>query len=176
MGKKKSFFNKKNAATFRLVCRDSSDADPFGISPHSDKVFARVDDGTNYVPGFSDDDPRPHIATDSDSIFADAEEEEKYLDFEETNAKFSAQNSLSIPNLCSVEEEHSGPLPDHIRRQILELGLPDDGYNYLLHMREIRASGGGSSFVPNSKASLSSLPADVKVIDNAFSFVSVLKE
>ncbi|GLJ18446.1 hypothetical protein SUGI_0327200 [Cryptomeria japonica] len=164
MGKKKSFLNKKNAATFRLVCRDSSDADPFGLSGHADKVFARVDDGTNHVPGFSDDNPRPHIATDSNSIFADAEEE-KDLDLEENNAKFLDRNSLSIPNPYSVEEERSGPLPDHIRREILELGLPDDGYNYLLHMREIRASGGGSSFVPNSKADLSSLPADVKAYD-----------
>ncbi|GLJ16808.1 hypothetical protein SUGI_0289600 [Cryptomeria japonica] len=166
MGKKKSFLNKRNAATFRLVCRDSADADPFGFSVHSDKVFTRVDDGTNHVPGFSDHHRRPHIATDCDSIFADAEEEkEKDLYFEENNAKFSARNSHSIPNPYSIEEERSGPLPDHVRREILELGLPDDGYNYLLHMRGIRASGGGSSFVPNAKANLSSLPADVKAYD-----------
>lgn len=169
MGKKKSFLNKKNAATFRLVCRDSSDADPFGLSGHADKVFARVDDGTNHVPGFSDDNPRPYISTDSNSIFADAEEEEaeegKKLYLEENDTNVSERNSFSIPSPYDVENEGSGPLPDHIRREIIELGLPDDGYNYLLHMREIRASGGGSSFVPNSKADLSSLPADVKAYD-----------
>ncbi|XP_006651428.1 protein LTV1 homolog isoform X1 [Oryza brachyantha] len=59
----------------------------------------------------------------------------------------------------------SGPLPDHIRREILELGLPDDGYNYLHHLRELRpsAAAAASSFVPNQDAP--PLPLDVKAYD-----------
>lgn len=51
-GKEKSFANKKNSATFCLVCRDSSSmfSDPFGFLGDGDRVFKRVDDGTNYVP------------------------------------------------------------------------------------------------------------------------------
>lgn len=55
------------------------------------------------------------------------------------------------------------PLPDHVRREILELGFPDDGYNYLIHLREIKNTGGGSAFYHNSKARLDQVPLDVKV-------------
>lgn len=41
--------------------------------------------------------------------------------------------------------------------------MPDDGYNYLFHLREIRNAGGGSSFYQNPKARLDQLPRDVKV-------------
>ncbi|KAG8063243.1 hypothetical protein GUJ93_ZPchr0003g16492 [Zizania palustris] len=59
----------------------------------------------------------------------------------------------------------SGPLPEHVRREILELGLPDDGYNYLHHLRELRptAATASSSFVPNQTAP--PLPLDVKAYD-----------
>jgi len=56
----------------------------------------------------------------------------------------------------------SGPLPEHVRREILELGLPDDGYNYLSHLRELRPAA-ASSFVPSSTARPEPLPLDVKV-------------
>ncbi|XP_044397879.1 uncharacterized protein [Triticum aestivum] len=59
----------------------------------------------------------------------------------------------------------SGPLPDHVRQQILELGLPDDGYNYLLHLRELRPSAVASSFVPSHTARPEQLPLDVKAYD-----------
>ncbi|GJN40810.1 hypothetical protein PR202_gn00113 [Eleusine coracana subsp. coracana] len=60
----------------------------------------------------------------------------------------------------------SGPLPEHVRREILELGLPDDGYNYLSHLRELRpAASAASSFVPNSTARPEPLPLDVKAYD-----------
>lgn len=54
-------------------------------------------------------------------------------------------------------------LPEHVRREILELGFPDDGYNYLLHLREINNAGGGSSYYHNRKAKLDQVPIDVKV-------------
>lgn len=57
----------------------------------------------------------------------------------------------------------SGALPEQVRREILELGFPDDGYNYLLHLREIKNTGGGSHFYSNPKANSAQLPNDVKV-------------
>ena len=65
-----------------------------------------------------------------------------------------------------VYEDYSGstPLPDKVRREILELGFPDDGYNYLTHLREIRNTGGGSAYFHNPKADLQQLTHDIKVI------------
>ncbi|KAK7388893.1 hypothetical protein VNO78_23720 [Psophocarpus tetragonolobus] len=57
------------------------------------------------------------------------------------------------------------PLPEDVRRQILELGLPDDGYNYLNHLREIKNTGAGSAFYHNPKFKLQHLPRDVKAFD-----------
>ncbi|KNA25736.1 hypothetical protein SOVF_004220 isoform B [Spinacia oleracea] len=57
------------------------------------------------------------------------------------------------------------PLTDRVRREILELGFPDDGYNYLTHLREIRNTGGGSAYFQNPKAELHQLPHDVKAYD-----------
>nr|KYP62499.1 Protein LTV1 isogeny [Cajanus cajan] len=58
-----------------------------------------------------------------------------------------------------------GPLPEDVRREILELGFPDDGYNYLSHLREIKNTGAGSSFFHNPKFKLQHLPRDVKAYD-----------
>ncbi|EFH46431.1 hypothetical protein ARALYDRAFT_355139 [Arabidopsis lyrata subsp. lyrata] len=38
-----------------------------------------------------------------------------------------------------------------MRKEILELGYLDDGYNYLEHLREIKNPGGGSTFYADSK-------------------------
>lgn len=54
-------------------------------------------------------------------------------------------------------------LPENVRREILELGFPDDGYNYLFHLREIKNTGGGSAYYENPKAKLDQLPRDEKV-------------
>ncbi|KAM3384031.1 hypothetical protein ACQJBY_008595 [Aegilops geniculata] len=92
-------------------------------------------------------------------------------------------NPYRVPGLdddaCYLDggaEPSSSPsgaaLPDHVRRAILELGLPDDGYNYLAHIREIRPSysstgGGGSSavFLPTRRAARCGLPLSVKAYD-----------
>ncbi|KAG5027949.1 hypothetical protein JHK87_011463 [Glycine soja] len=58
-----------------------------------------------------------------------------------------------------------GPLPEDVRREILELGFPDDGYNYLNHLREIKSSGAGAAFYHNPKFKLQHLPRDVKAFD-----------
>nr|GFA73549.1 protein LTV1 homolog [Tanacetum cinerariifolium] len=50
-------------------------------------------------------------------------------------------------------------LPDEVRREIVELGFPDDGYNYLSHLREIKAA---ADFYRNPKATFEQLPSDVK--------------
>ena len=73
--------------------------------------------------------------------------------------------SLSDPSAGDVNfHSASGSLPEHVRREILELGLPDDGYNYLSHLRELRpTAAAASSFVPSSTARPEPLPLDVKV-------------
>lgn len=153
MGKKKRFIDKKNSATFHLLARDSSDNQPSAADP----VFVRVDSNPFSTPqGFSsqDDDDlagAPDSAgfggDDSASIFADAPDD---VDSDEEAAR---------PN---PPPPPSG-LPEHVRREILELGLPDDGYNYLLHLRDIKNAGGGSSYYHNSKAKLDQVSIDVKV-------------
>ncbi|KAF8410505.1 hypothetical protein HHK36_003035 [Tetracentron sinense] len=72
---------------------------------------------------------------------------------------YTTRNQIRTPVIDSTH------LPDHTRREILELGLPDDGYNYLLHLREIKNTGGGFSYYHNSKAKHDQLPHDVKVYD-----------
>ncbi|XP_077231474.1 low temperature viability protein [Tasmannia lanceolata] len=149
MGKNKKFINKKNSATFQLLARDSSDPN----YSTSDRVFVRVDNNSYSSNGFllDGDDNCDDVSNtghrhndDPDSVFADAPEDEEV-----------DENPIHRNHL----------LPDHIRREVLELGLPDDGYNYLLHLREIKNSGGGSSFYHNSKAKLDQLPLDVKAYD-----------
>lgn len=160
MGKKK-FIDKKKSATFQLLARDSSDPN-YQDSPGHDRVFIRVDNNPYSVDGIfheSDDLSGPsHYAGDPDSIFADAPDDEN--DGEEDDRVFGKQSSsqLSIGATAAAV-----PLPDHVRREILELGFPDDGYNYLTHLREIKNTGGGSAFYHNSKARLDQLPLDVKV-------------
>lgn len=157
MGKKK-FIDKKKSATFQLLARDSSDPN-YQDSPGHDRVFIRVDSNPYSVDGVfheSDDHCGPsHNAEDPDSIFADAPDDDN--DDEEDDRVFGKQSS----NQPSVGAKAA--LPDHVRRDILELGFPDDGYNYLIHLREIKNSGGGSAFYHNSKAKLDELPLDVKV-------------
>ncbi|XP_047149272.1 protein LTV1 homolog [Vigna umbellata] len=58
-----------------------------------------------------------------------------------------------------------GPLPEDVRKEILELGFPDDGYNYLNHLREIKNTGAGAAFFQNPKFKLQHLPRDVKAYD-----------
>ncbi|XP_062019268.1 uncharacterized protein LOC133735854 [Rosa rugosa] len=135
MGRKKKFIDKKKSSTFQLVARDSSDPN-YDDSPGGDRVFIQVS-------GRPNDDP--------DSIFADAPEDEEgdhYYDQAFGNSEAAAQ-----------------PLPEKLRKEILDLGFPDDGYNYLNHLREIKNTGGGSAYYSNPKAKLEQLPHDVKAYD-----------
>ncbi|XP_058098724.1 uncharacterized protein LOC131243401 isoform X2 [Magnolia sinica] len=166
MGRKKKFIDKKNSATFQLLARDSSDPNNSHSANGSDRVFVRVDNNQYLSQGFLDDvdenettshnSRSPHLDG-PDSIFADAPGDD------DDDQIGGAQN----PVLAAKTTMAIGSLPDHIRREILELGFPDDGYNYLLHLREIRAAGGGSSFFHNSKAKLDQVPLDVKAYDSS---------
>lgn len=110
-------------------------------------MFVRVDNNPYSVPGLEDDDEisdgEANGEFSRDSIFADAPEEAG----EEKDSTFGGGEGL----------------PYHVKKEIIELGLPDDGYNYLLHLREIKNSGGGSTYYHNSKAKLDRMPLDVKV-------------
>ncbi|KAM3304591.1 protein LTV1 [Capsicum chacoense] len=141
MGKKK-FIDKKKAATFQLFARDSSDPGFESGSTGADRVFVRVDNNTSYSVDAFHDDPN--------SIFADAPDDEQEYDYRIG---------------YSGTENQTGLLPDDVRKEILELGFPDDGYNYLEHLREIKNTGGGSAYYENPKAKLNELPHDVKAYD-----------
>lgn len=80
----------------------------------------------------------------ADSIFADSPDD--------PDAEFDTEYA-----------QDSGILSDEVRKEILELGFPDDGYNYLTHLREIKNSGGGSNFFTNPKFKLEHVN-DVKVL------------
>ncbi|GFP95176.1 hypothetical protein PHJA_001662000 [Phtheirospermum japonicum] len=145
MGKKK-FIDKKKSATFQLMARDTSDPN-YSSGPDGDRVFVRVDDNNQYTPDsfFNEGDPND---ADPDSIFADAPED----------------CDGDVGGVFNHKPQTTA-LPDHIRREILELGFPDDGYNYLAHLREIKNTGGGSAYYQNPKANFDQLPRDVKAYD-----------
>ncbi|CAN6219644.1 unnamed protein product [Urochloa humidicola] len=119
-----------------------------GAADASDRVFVRVDDNPYSVPGFADDGGGSGPSS---------------------SAAVGADDEPSSPSA----DDGVGTLPEHVRREILELGLPDDGYDYLPHLRELRPSlsstgGGGSSavFLPSRRRpARSGLPVDVKAYD-----------
>ncbi|XP_039169114.1 protein LTV1 homolog [Eucalyptus grandis] len=148
MGRKsKKFIDKKKAATFQLMSRDSADDPGFGDAPGGDRIFVRVDNNPCSVDTLEDDGGG---GGGDDDVFADAPGD--FDDGEDGAVSASASASGS-------------GLPEHVRREILELGFPDDGYNYLGHLREIRNAGGGSAFYQNPKARLDLVPKDVKAYD-----------
>lgn len=174
MGKKK-FIEKKKSATFQLLARDSSNPSNDG-GPSGDRVFVRVDDNPYLVHGFFDEDAhdvggtshpgysfQTDVTNDPNSIFADASgDDEDEDDDDDDYDRFEIHGSRNQTLVTGAV-----PFSDHTKREILELGFPDDGYNYLAHLREIKNTGGGSAFYHNSKAKLDQLPLDVKVSRNA---------
>ncbi|KAJ4965649.1 hypothetical protein NE237_017498 [Protea cynaroides] len=166
MGKKK-FIDKKKSATFQLLARDSTNPS-YDDGPAGDRVFVRVDDNPYSVHGFFHEDVHDvgaiahpsfeiDVANNPNSIFADASGDDNDDDDNDQLGVHGNQNQTVVTGAV--------PLPDHTKREILELGLPDDGYNYLIHLREIKNTGGGSAFYHNSKAKLEQLPLDVKAYD-----------
>lgn len=147
MGKKK--FNKKAGATFSLMFRESAAEDNGG-----QRVFVRTDGGADYVPGFSDDYPDP--SSPSSSIpAAGATSAEGGMtstggkgggageyDPKEFLKELLASGRFTMG---SRNQAPPKPLPEPVRREILELGLPDDGYDYTKHLRVIGQPGTGIS-------------------------------
>ncbi|OAY62827.1 Protein LTV [Ananas comosus] len=171
MGRKKKFIDKKNSATFQLLARDSAASSslfpfPFSSSSSSgaeaaasstspsDRVFVRVDTNAFSVPGFFDDDDD---AAEGRVVNADESRDSAFADAPGDTSDADDDGAAS-----SSRGRGGGALPDHVRREILELGLPDDGYNYLAHLREIRNAGGGSAYYQNPRARFDLVPLDVK--------------
>jgi protein LTV1 len=129
MGKKKSFIDKKKAATFSLVFRDSSDALAEGEEA-PDRIFVRSDGRDDTAPGFED----------AASRWGEGSE------FTPEDGQFSEAGRP--PGLEGFRHPFWGaprkPLPEHVRKEIIEMGFPDDGYDYTQHMRELRGGGVGA--------------------------------
>lgn len=144
MGKKK-FIDKKNSATYRLVFKESSSGSAAG--------------GGSGAGGFVEGADRVFVRVDG----GDAHVPGFDPDTEEEN---------------DGEREEQGRDPDrrgfseHTRLELLELGFPDDGYDYLQHLREIGTSGRIGSFVPINRVRLDPLHPDVKVCALLLSFSS----
>lgn len=185
MGKKK-FLDKKKSATFVLMHRETEGAD----DDVSARVFTRVDGGFTPVPGFSEEDPRtnPDYGYETDeggsegegegeeesSVFADADEDDDGRSVRSRRSVVSrATTRRSSFSTASRAVAHKGPLPDHVRKELIELGFPDDGYDYMQHMRKIGVSGVGGSFVPTTRPKPEKLRADVKVILVHSSFAEI---
>ncbi|XP_075518892.1 uncharacterized protein LOC142552892 [Primulina tabacum] len=158
MGKKKKFIDKKKSATFQLLSRDTSDPN-YTSDPSGDRVFVRVDNNGYPLDSLTGDGvPKDDVSLrNPDLIFADSPED-CGGDYEESNYDFVGSGKYM---------NHNAALPDHVRKEILELGFPDDGYDYLTHLREIKNRGGGSTYYDNPKASLLQLPRDVKAYDSS---------
>ncbi|PKA54802.1 hypothetical protein AXF42_Ash000637 [Apostasia shenzhenica] len=170
--RKKSFIDKRNSATFKLLARDTSTityaAGGGGDVPSSDRVFVRVDNNPYLVRIFDEESYGECDGSgetpccikhrdDMDSIFADA--------LDDSDDEGSSSQHWPCRATSDSQGRASHPLPEEARREILELGLPDDGYNYLQHLRVISNAGGGSSYYQNSKAKLELVPLDVKAYD-----------
>ncbi|XP_021889426.1 protein LTV1 homolog isoform X2 [Carica papaya] len=172
MGKKK-FIDKKKAATFQLLARDSSDPN-YNDSPGSDRIFVRVDNSNYTMNSFFNDDSCDRGSCqhgdDDNAIFSYAPEDNDGGD--DDDRVFG--NPTAFNGGIAGAARGTG-LPEYVRREILQLGFPDDGYNYLIHFREIKDTGGGSAFYQNPKARLDQLPHDVKAYDASRLQISQVK-
>jgi protein LTV1 len=194
MGKKKKFIEKKKSATFALVYKEAADDGNDEDGAGTGRIFTRIDGGFSHVPGFSEEDPRSQLhgyaygeqgeeeEEEDLSMFADAEEE----DTEETgdeNGSHNFQTAVKRPqseaNSSSSrfrDRRGGAALPDHVRKELVDLGFPDDGYDYLQHMRKIGAAGVGASFVPTNRLQLERIRTDVKVYDSSRVAVNLVDE
>ncbi|KAF8030152.1 hypothetical protein BT93_E2550 [Corymbia citriodora subsp. variegata] len=162
MGRKttKKFIDKKRSATFQLMSRDSADPDFDDAAPGGDRIFVRVDNNPCSVDTL-DEGAGGDDGGGDDDMFADAPGD---CDDGDDGVMGSVAGARGAGGRGAASASASR-LPEHVRREILELGFPDDGYNYLSHMREIKNVGGGSAFYQNSKARLDLVPKDVKAYD-----------
>ncbi|KAG0470948.1 hypothetical protein HPP92_015494 [Vanilla planifolia] len=164
--KKRPFVDKRTSATFRLIARDTSTFPTNGATLlNSDRVFLRVDNNPIDVHGILEEDHEYH-PSDVESSFKENQANSIFADAPgDTDEEVSYSHSWPRQCTSDLRDRTSGPLPNDVRREILELGLPDDGYNYLQHLREISNAGAGSSLYQNNKARLDIVPLDVKAYD-----------
>ncbi|CAM6100187.1 unnamed protein product [Calypogeia fissa] len=108
-----------------------------------------------------------------EGVDGDGEEESRFEDAEESDdegkekvvqpqqPKKKAFKAAEVGRKVGLR--NSG-LPENVRRELIELGFPDDGYDYNQHMRSIASTGAGAAFVPSTRAA-DPLRADVKAYD-----------
>ncbi|CAK9866048.1 unnamed protein product [Sphagnum jensenii] len=205
MGKKKKFIEKKKSATFVLVYKEATDDGNEEDGAGTGRIFTRIDGGFSHVPGFSEEDPRSQLhgyaygeqgeeeeeeeeEEEDLSMFADAEEEDTEEAGDENGShnfqtadKFQTavkrpQSEANSSSSRFRDRRGGAALPDHVRKELVDLGFPDDGYDYLQHMRKIGAAGVGASFVPTNRLQLDRIRTDVKVYDSSRVAVNLVDE
>lgn len=198
MGKKK-FIDKKKSATFTLVFRDTAAEDDTAAVPirqftrvdgGNSYVPGFTEDDPRSQPGDGDDEDSDHEEDYYDD--EDDEEEEEVVKDEEGVRGHGDESRFGDPDESEDEEKESFVQPhqrnkgskaavgrrpgslgrglaENVRRDLIELGFPDDGYDYNQHMRSIASTGAGAAFVPSTRAA-DPLRADIRVI-TVFAFI-----
>ncbi|KXZ50913.1 hypothetical protein GPECTOR_14g16 [Gonium pectorale] len=113
MGKKKAFIDKKKAVTYSLVYRD----------PSEEQDGEDGGERTLALPGGHRGAGAP-VAEDDD-----------YDYYDEAGSLYESEYSM-----CRSAAEHADPtyaMTEERRRELLSLGFPDDGYDYLRHLRDL---------------------------------------
>ncbi len=129
MGKKKPFVDKKNSTTFNLIYREAAQDD-------AGEQREWIESSRGVGVG------RP----DMDLL------EEKHHQDSLQGRRYPPGHPLSWLD----DEEGQAALSEERRQQILDLGFPDDGYDYLKHMRVLgqgRGDGLSSASGPPAEAS-----------------------
>ncbi|MCO5569510.1 hypothetical protein L7F22_023223 [Adiantum nelumboides] len=81
------------------------------------------------------------------------------------DSEFDEEDNGQYAQEQEAHDRGAGCIFEDARREMLELGFPDDGYNYLQHLREVGPSGRIGSFVPTNRARLDTLHPDIKAFD-----------
>ena len=114
MGKKK-FIDKKRSVTYSLIFRSTEDADD---TP--ERTLMEASRGAGTISG-----PDVDAATDKHQV-------------DTTNRRYPPGHPLAW-----LEEEHlKGDISNERRKELIELGFPDDGYDYLKHVRTLGIGAG----------------------------------
>ena len=117
MGKKKPFIDKKKSTTYNLVYRSTEDADD---AP--ERVFVETERQVGVG--------RPVEASETD---AKELRDQAKIQNGESLRKYPPGHPLSWLEEEAVMEEIS----EQRRKELIELGFPDDGYDYLKHLRTL---------------------------------------
>eukprot|EP00899_Mesostigma_viride_P022528 jgi/Mesvir1/345/Mv22749-RA.1 len=163
MGKTKKWVNKKNSLNYSLLFK-TADEDNDGLAPKGEgsrllHPTSRVawDRQGNFDNGLEGEEGVDALGRDDASRVGDGEEPRgsregrPYIPTEsEWDASSMASRSRSSKKAMTAER----------RKENLEAGFPDDGYDYLKHLRTI-GTGGVSTFVPAVQST--PLVDDIKV-------------